>query len=158
MKRGLSLISLGPTSISALAYFLVASGIYSGVRGFVDTGMITLPKSLENVFWLLVATGLGCGLIAEGILLVKHRGNFRSIAPKEINKLDLTKKFINFFLTLFFSYVIYLFVINRQPNLADPLAFLAVSLFVYLATAALCQNIRYIPLFYIFLRRKHERV
>lgn len=158
MKRGLSLTPLGPTSISALAYFLVAAGIYSWVRGFVDTGLITLPKSLENVFWLLVATGLSFCLIAEGVLLVKHRENFRSIAQMEIDKFDLIKKFINLLLTLLFSYVIYLFVINRQLNVDDPLAFLAVSAIVYFATAAFCRNIRYIPLFFIFLRSNHERV
>lgn len=149
---------LRPTSISALAYFLVAFGIYFWIRDFIDTGSITLPKSLENVFWLLAATGLGFGFIAEGILLVKHRQNFRATTPEEISKSDLIKVFINFLLTLFFSYVIYLFVIDRQPDLKNPLAFFSVAAMVYIATAAFCQKIRYIPLFFIFLRRKHDRV
>lgn len=149
---------LRPTSISAPAYFLVALGVYSWIQGFIDIGSITLPKSLENVFWLLVATGLSFGFIAEGILLVKHRQNFRMTTPEEISKLDLIKVFINFLLTLFFSYVIYLFVIDRQPDLKSPLAFFSVAAMVYIATFAFCQKIRYIPLFFIFLRRKHDRV
>lgn len=158
MKHRLYLTSGQPNSISALAYFFVAAGIYSWTRGFFDTELIAFQKSLENIFWLLVATGIGFGLIAEGILLVKHRENFRQVSPMDIHKSDLIKKFINFLLTLFFSWVIYLFVINRQPDLEDPLAFLAVSAFIYFATAAFCQNLRYVPLFYIFLRRKYERV
>jgi hypothetical protein len=160
-KRGLIVAKwcrLLPTSISAFAYFLVALGIYSWVRDFIDTGLIFLPRSLENVFWLLVATGLGFGFIAEGILLVMHRKQFRAVAPSEIRKSDLIKTLINFSLTLFFSCVVYLFVISRQPDLRDPLAFLAISAVVYIATAAFCRNIRYIPLFFVFLRRKHERV
>ena len=65
---------------------------------------------------------------------------------------------INFLLALFFSFAIYKFVISRQPDLKDPLAFLAVSMMVYIATAAFCRYIRYIPLFFVFLRGKHERV
>lgn len=152
-KRSLSLISF-----PALAYFLVALVIYSWVRGFIDTGTIAIPKSLENIFWLLFVTGLSITFIAEVILLIKHRKSFRSVSPMEIEKSDLIKTLINFLLTLFFSYVLYLFVISRQPNLGDPLAFLAVSSMVYIATAAFCQKIRYIPLFIIFFRRKHERV
>jgi len=146
------------TSISALVYFLVALGIYCWVRDFIDPGLIPLPMSLESVFWLLVATGLGFGFITEGVLLVMHRKEFRAVAPSEIYKSDLVKTLINFSLTLFFSFVIYKFVISRQPDLKDPLAFLAVSAMVYIATAAFCRNIRYIPLFFVFLRRKHERV
>lgn len=149
---------LTPTSISALAYFLVAFGIYSWILDVINTGLIALPRSLENVFWLLVAAGLGFGIIAEVILLVMYRKQFRSIAPTEISKSDLVKILVNFSMTLFFSYVIYLFVISRQPDLRDPLAFLAVSAMVYIATTAFCRKIRYIPLIFVFLRRKHEHI
>lgn len=149
---------LEPTSISALAYFLVAFGIYYWIGDFIHNGFLVSQRSLENIFWTLVATGLGFSFIAEGILLVMHRKQFRAVAPTEICKSDLAKILINFSLTLFFSCVIYLFVINRQPDLGDPLAFFAVAAMIYMATAALCKNIRYIPLFFILLRRKHERV
>lgn len=152
-KHSLLLIAL-----PALAYFLVISVIYFWARGFIVTSSIDITKSPGNIFWLLVAAGLSLRFIAEGILLIKHRTSFRSVTPMEIDKSDFIKKLINFLLTLFFSFVTYSFVINRQPNLDDPLAFLSVSLIVYFAAAAICQNIRYIPLFFIFLRRKHEHI
>lgn len=158
MKRGLSLISLGPVQVSAFAYFFAAAGIYFWVRGFIAPGLITLPKSLENIFWLLVVVGLVFCLIAEGVLLVKHREDFRTIAQNEIDKNDLIKKLISFFLTMLFSYIIYIFVINRKPNLVDPMAFLGVSAMIYFASAAISQNVRYIPLFFILFRSKHECV
>lgn len=149
---------LTPISISAAAYFVAAFGIYSWILDFIDAGLIALPKSMENIFWLLVAAGLSLGVISEVALLVMHRKQFRAISPSEIRKADLVKRLINFSMTLFFSYVIYRFVVSRQPNLRDPLAFFAVAAMVYFATAAFCKNIRYIPLFIIFLRGRHGRI
>lgn len=145
---------LEPPSISALAYALVALIIYSWVRNVIDKEFIPLPRSLENVFWLLVATGLTFNLISEAILLVKHKKAFCTVVPSEIRKSDVVKTLINLSLTLFFSYVIYLFVISRQPDLKDPLAFFAVSAWVYIATAAFCKNVRYAPLFFVLFKEK----
>ncbi len=158
MKYALPLHPLQSTAIRVFAYFLVSLGVYFWGLGVIDMGLISFPKSLKSIFWLLVAAGLGVGMVAEGILLLRYRKDFGAVLPKEIDRLDLIKTTINFFLTLFFSWMIYLFVFSRQPNLEDPLAFVAVASFVYLGTAAICQHIRYIPLYVNYLRRKHERI
>lgn len=158
MKYALPLHPLQPTVIGAFAYFLVSLGVYFWGLGVIDIGLISFQKSLKSIFWLLVAAGFGVGIVVEGILFLRYRNDFSAVMPKEIDRSDLIKTTINFFLTLFFSWMIYSFVFSRQPNLEDPLAFVAVASFVYLGTAAICQNIRYIPLYINYLRRKHERV
>jgi hypothetical protein len=147
-----------PIAISIAAYFTVALCIYLETQSLTNIGFINPPISTEKIFWLLASTGLFSCFISELILLVKNKGNFRSISATDIKRSDLFKKTTNLLMTVFFSFAIYIFFIKQRPHLEDPLAFTAITTIIYFASAAICQSIRHIPIFIIFFRRQHERL
>lgn len=144
--------------VSLLSYFVAALAIYLDLLNVVDVLPTISALPATGIFWLLATTGLFVGFISEIALLVKYKTDFHNTTQEEVRKSDLIKTLINFILAVFFSSVIYLFVIVKNPDLKNPLAFLAIAGMVYVGTAALCKYIRYIPLLVIFLRRNHDRV
>lgn len=143
-------------SISRLVYFTVALAIYLTLRSVIDVPIMS-TLSATGIFCLLAVTGFSIGFILEIVLLIKFGDDFRATAREEIRKSDLIKIVINFLLAVLFSYVLYQFVIIKDPDFRSPLVFFVIATMIYIGTAALCKHMRYIPIFLIFFRRNHER-
>ena len=140
---------------SVLTYLFAAAAIYLELRGLTDCLPVEEGQSTGNIFWLLVAIGLLIGVVREIALLANYRKFFMNIERDEIKKSDLLKILGNFVLAVIFSYGIYLFVASEDPDLSDPLAFIAIAGFVYIGTSALSRYTRYIPVLLTFFRRDH---